>query len=137
MIALLSDAHEDQDDDQNQSQASARAVAPIPAVPPGREGADEEQDQDDQQDHTETHGSPLSMVGNVVCPKQGRSATCVLELLADVVRDILGLLGNVVGRLGLTARLRRLRGGGFRARARQIWLLSGTIRTIARRCLLY
>ena len=49
------------DDDQHQSQPTTGCVAPIAAMRPAREGADQHQYQNDQQYGTQSHGFLLSI----------------------------------------------------------------------------
>ena len=45
-----------QQDDNDQAETAAGSVAPLAAVAPRRQGADQQQDQDDQKDEGQGHG---------------------------------------------------------------------------------
>src|SRR5262249_48001233 len=53
--------HQDDDDDEDQTQSPAGGVAPVPAVTPGRQSADEGQNQYDDQNGRE-HGGGLGAI---------------------------------------------------------------------------
>src|SRR3954452_6180838 len=54
-------AHQQEDDEDHdeQADASTRPIAPVPAVTPGGQRADQDQDQDDQQNGAEAHDGAL------------------------------------------------------------------------------